>query len=181
MKFRTVSSMLLLALVALVAQLALGVSARAEEKRPSVNAQRLEVLKSLAGEWVALDKDGKPTDTIVSSIRVTSAGSAVLETLFPGTDHEMVTLYHLDGADLILTHYCMMGNQPRMRAEPGKDINTIVFKLIGGTNMKSTDDRHMHRATLVLEGKDRFKAEWVSCQDGKTCHQVRFDLVRKQK
>ena len=164
-----------------IALLAVTASLRAEEKATPASARRLEAIKQLAGDWVEVGKDGKPTDRVVSSIRVTSAGSAVLETLFPGTDHEMVTLYHLDGAELILTHYCMMGNQPRMRAEAGKDINTIVFKFIGGTNMKSTDDRHMHQATLVLEGKDRFKAEWVSCQDGKTCHQVRFDLVRKQK
>jgi hypothetical protein len=114
-------------------------------------------------------------------MRVTSGGSTVQETLFPGTEHEMVTMYHLDGADLILTHYCMLGNQPRMRAEPGKDANTIVFQFVGGTNLKSTDDHHMHQATLNLDGKDRFKAEWVSCKDGKTCHQVQFDLVRKQK
>src|SRR6516165_1621351 len=97
--------------------LAGGVPTRADEKAKPANAQRLEALKGLAGDWVEVGKDGKPTDRVVSSIRVTSAGSAVLETLFPGTDHEMVTLYHLDGAELILTHYCMMGNQPRMRAE----------------------------------------------------------------
>lgn len=75
----------------------------------------------------------------------------------------------------------MMGNQPRMRAEPGEEGNTLVFKFISGTNMKSTDDRHMHQATLILDGKDHFKAEWVSCKDGKTCRQVQFDLVRNQK
>ena len=47
--------------------------------------------------------------------------------------------------------------------------------------MKSTDDHHMHQATLRLKDNDHYRAEWVSCQDGKTCHQVQFDLVRKQK
>ena len=37
------------------------------------------------------------------------------------------------------------------------------------------------KATLTLDGKDHFKAEWVSCKDGKTCHQVNLDLVRKAK
>ena len=36
---------------------------------------------------------------------------------FPGTGHAMTTVYHLDGRDLVLTHYCMGGNQPRMRAK----------------------------------------------------------------
>src|SRR6058998_1207043 len=78
----------------------------------------LERLKKLAGTWVAADKDGKPTDQVVSVVRVTAAGSAVHETLFPGQPHEMVSLYHTDGADLVMTHYCSLGNQPRMKADP---------------------------------------------------------------
>jgi hypothetical protein len=152
---------------------------RADEKTTPASAQRFEALKKLAGDWVEVGKDGKPTVKVVSSIRVTSAGSAVLETLFPGSDHEMVTMYHLDGDDLVLTHYCSLGNQPRLRAEPGKDINKLVFKFVSSTNLKSPDDHHINGATLTLDGKDHFKAEWVSCKDGKPCHQVKLDLVRK--
>jgi hypothetical protein len=173
MKFRSAWSLLGIAL------LAVAVSSRAEEKAPSANAQRFAALKKLAGDWVQLGKDGKPTDKVVSSIRVTSAGTALQETLFPGSDHEMVTMYHLDGDNLVLTHYCTLGNQPRMRAEPGKDASRIVFKFVGGTNLKSAEEHHMHQATITIAGKDRFQAEWVSCKDGKPCHQVKFDLVRK--
>jgi len=163
------------------ALVALGVSAIADDKATSGVSPRLAAIKALAGDWVEIGKDGKPTDKLVSSIRVTAAGSAIQETLFPGTDHEMVTMYHLDGEALVLTHYCMLGNQPRMRAEPGKDANKIEFKFAGGTNLKSNDDQHMHQATLTIDGKDRFKAVWASCKDGKTCHEVTLDLVRKQK
>jgi hypothetical protein len=175
MKLQTASSLLTIAL------LAAAVSARAEEKATSVNAQRFEALKKLAGDWVKVGKDGKPTDQVVSSIRVTSGGSAIQETLFPGSDKEMVTMYTLDGADLILTHYCMLGNQPRLRAEPGKDVNSIVFKFVSATNLKSKDDHHMNHATITLEGKDRFKAVWSSCKESKPCHEVTLELVRKQK
>src|SRR5262249_37912539 len=141
---------------------ALEVSGGSDEKGTSVNSQRFEALKTLAGDWVVIGKDGKPTDKVVSSIRVTSAGNTVQETLFPSSDHEMVTMYHLDGEDLVLTHYCMLGNQPRMLAEPGSDVNRIVFKFTGGTNLKSNDEHHMHQATLLIDGKDRYKAVWVS-------------------
>jgi hypothetical protein len=170
MKFLVVSSTLVIALLA--ARLPAGAAAA---------SQRFEALKGLAGDWVEIGKDGNPTDRVVSSIRVTAAGSAVQETLFPGSDHEMVTMYHLDGADLVLTHYCILGNQPRLRAEPGTDVSRIVFKFVGATNLKSADDQHMHEATLTLDGKDRFKAEWVSCKDGKSCHQVTINLARRQK
>jgi hypothetical protein len=174
MKIRVAFPLLVLALAVVTA------TAPAEEKAAPANAQRFEALKQLAGDWVELGKDGKPTDKVVSSIRVTSAGSAVQETLFPGSDHEMVTMYHLDGADLVLTHYCSMGNQPRLRAEPGQDANTIVFKYVSATNLKSDDDHHINGATFTLDGKDHFKAEWASCKDGKPCHQVNLDLVRKR-
>ena len=78
----------------------------------------LEQMKKLAGTWVEADKDGKPTDKVVSVIKVTAGGSAVQETLFPGQPQEMVSVYHMDGADLVMTHYCMLGNQPRMKADP---------------------------------------------------------------
>jgi len=175
MKLQTAVSLLAIALFAVVN------SSRADEKNQSASVQRFEALKKLAGDWVQVGKDGKPTDKVISSIRVTSAGSAVQETLFPGSDHEMVTMYHLDGADLVLTHYCSLGNQPRLRAEPGKDVNKIVFKFVSCTNLKSKDDHHINGATLTLDGKDHFKAVWVSCKGGKTCHQVSLDLVRKQK
>ena len=174
MSYHTVPVMLALALVPLT------ISARAGEKTPSQSATRFEALKKLAGDWVEV-KDGKPTATVLTSIRVTAGGTAVHETIFPGTDKEMVTLYHLDGDDLMLTHYCVLGNQPRMKAEPGKDVKRIAFKFSGGSNLKSPDEMHMHEATLILIDNDHFRAEWSACKDGKPCHQVGFDFVRKTK
>jgi hypothetical protein len=167
-------------LLQMIALAVVAASARADDKAASVNAQRFEALKKLAGNWVEVGTDGKPTDRVVSSIRVISGGSAIEETLFPGSDHEMVTMYHLDGADLVLTHYCCLGNQPHLRAEPGTDVNKIVFKFVGGTNLKSSADQHINGATFSLDGPDHFRAEWASCKDGKACHQVNLDLVRKR-
>jgi hypothetical protein len=157
------------------------VVARADEKTASNAARQFTALKGLAGDWVEIGKDGKPTDKVVSSIRVTAGGNTVQETLFPGTEHEMVTMYYLDGADLVLTHYCMLGNQPHLRAEPGDDSTTIAFKFASISNLKTPEARHIHGATLTIEAKDRFKAVWVANEDGKACHEVKLDLVRKQK
>ncbi len=163
----------------LVIGLALAASVRADDA--SANAERFEAFKRLAGDWVQVGADGKPADKVVSSIRVTSGGTVVEETLFPGSGHEMVTMYHMDGSDLILTHYCAQGNQPRLRAEPGADVNRISFKFVGGTNMKSEKDLHMDHVNFIFVGKGRFKAEWAACKNGATCHQVTLDLVRKAK
>ena len=84
---------------------------------PPTNAG-LEKMKKLAGTWLVADKDGKPTDQVASIIKVTAGGSIVHETLFPGQPQEMVSIYTVDGPDLIMTHYCVLGNQPRMKADP---------------------------------------------------------------
>src|SRR6516164_1693908 len=93
----------------------------ADDKKPDVklptpptNAS-LEKMKKLAGTWLVADKDGKPTDQVASIIKVTAGGSVVHETLFPGQPHEMVSIYTVEGSDLIMTHYCVLGNQPRLR------------------------------------------------------------------
>src|SRR6516165_10838641 len=108
----------------------------------------LEKMKKLAGTWLTADQDGKPTDQVASIIKVTAGGSVVHETLFPGQPQEMVSIYTADGQDLILTHYCVLGNQPRMRANPKSESNQIVFHFVGGTNLDVAKDKHMHEATL---------------------------------
>jgi hypothetical protein len=73
-----------------------------------------EKLKGLAGTWSGPvgTVDG-PKGTV--RYEVVSGGSAVMEVLFPGDPHEMRSMYHLDRGDLVMTHYCSAGNQPRMR------------------------------------------------------------------
>lgn len=116
---------------------------------PPTNAA-LEKMKKLAGTWVAADKEGKATDQVVSVIKLTAGGSVVHETIFPGQPHEMVSIYTVDGPDLIMTHYCVLGNQPRMKADPKSPANQIRFEFVGGTNLDPKKDKHMHAATLTL-------------------------------
>src|SRR5262245_37313836 len=83
----------------------------------------LEKMKKLAGTWLLADEKGEPTDQIASVIKVTAGGSVVHETLFPGQTQEMVSVYTVDGLDLVMTHYCVLGNQPRMKADPKSPAN----------------------------------------------------------
>src|SRR5262245_10260387 len=80
-------------------------AAKAEVAGKAAAPSKLDIIKKLAGDWVEV-KDGKPTDKVVTTYRITAGGSAVEEVLFRDTPHEMITLYHLDGDDLMLTHYC---------------------------------------------------------------------------
>ena len=57
----------------------------------------------------------------------------------------MVTVIHADGNALLLTHYCMIGNQPQMKATPKPGDKKIAFEFVRATNMKSDKDMHMQR------------------------------------
>ncbi len=142
-----------------------GGEAGARFPAPPTNAG-LEKMKKLVGTWVAADKDGKPTDQVVSVIKVTAGGSAVHETLFPGQPQEMVSVYTADGPDLVMTHYCVLGNQPRMKADPNSPPNQIVFRFAGGTNLNPAKDRHMHEATLTIVGDDRIEVQGTGWENG---------------
>ena len=60
---------------------------KAEQPAAGPTNPGLEKMKTLVGTWVAADEDGKPTDQVVSVIKLTSGGSAVHETIFPGEPH----------------------------------------------------------------------------------------------
>jgi hypothetical protein len=140
-------------------------------------AKQLERLKSLEGEWVILPEEGLPAGQTVQ-YRVIGNGTTLHETLFAGTPEEMVTIYHLDGPDLVLTHYCTLGNQPRMIAAPSKDPNQISFRFAGGTNIDPEKDRHMHEAQFTFVDEARFKARWTLYDGSKPDHSAEFTLAR---
>jgi hypothetical protein len=139
----------------------------------------LDRFKALAGDWVAAeDNEMVKKGDLVARYSVTAAGSAVVETIFPGSPHEMVTVYHADGGDLVLTHYCMEGNQPRMRARNPKG-SRFEFVFDGGTNIDPKRSRHMNSAWFELAGPDEIRAEWTELADGKPVLVVKSHLVRK--
>jgi hypothetical protein len=168
--------------------LAFGVSTRGDDKpaapaAPTAPAHpQLERIKKLAGTWVMADKDGKPTDQVASVYKVTAGGSAVMETIFPGTPMEMVSVYHLDKGDLVMTHYCMLGNQPKMKADPKSAKDTIKFDFAGGTNFDVNKDMHMHEGQLKFIDDNTIEFSGAAWVNGKPAqdHCPTFKLVRKK-
>ena len=104
-----------------------------------------------------------------------------METMAAGTPFEMITMYHLNGEDLILTHYCALKNQPRMKATPSADTSEIAFNYIDGTNMASDNVPHMHSLSFEFVGEDQVKAVWSMHAEGVEQSQAKFDLKRVKK
>ena len=164
---------------ALVAAAGAGWAAAPARTAPPVVDGRaaLERMKGLAGEWRGhvVTEDGPAAEVVYS---VTAGGSAVVEKLFPRTDHEMVSMYHLDGGTLVLTHYCAMGNQPRMRMVAGSGADELRFDFAGGANIDPAKDMHMHAGRLTFKGPDRLEAEWAVWDKGGPTGANRFFLDR---
>jgi hypothetical protein len=152
-----------------------------EAHKAAAKHSGLERFKQLAGDWVAKEVPGvEKAGEIHIRYKVTSAGSAVVETIFPDSDHEMVTIIHQDGKDLALTHYCALGNQPHMKADGKGDGDKFEFKFVSASNLKSDKDMHMHDVTYTFVDKDTLKSEWTHYRDGKNTGTVTFEMKRKK-
>jgi len=143
-------------------------------------------LKSLAGTWEGTpEAEGEPEAEAAEMggvkhvFEVSAAGTVVMETMEPDTDHEMINMYHLDGDELVLTHYCAAGNQPTMRLDrKTSTADKLVFEFTGGTNLDPAVDTHIHAAEIDLQGDDAMVSSWLSYADGKQAGKMTFHLAR---
>ena len=129
-------------------------------------------LKKLEGHWRGPSpmKGMPPGNTI---FHVTAGGSAVEERILPGTKMEMLSVYHMDKGNLLMTHYCAAGNQPRMKLNTRTSTaGELVFDFDGGTNMNPRRDMHMHSQRMTLPrptkaGPQKLTTSGTSWEGGK--------------
>jgi len=151
----------------LIAGLALPVGA-------AETASSWERMKSLVGTWQGTF-EGKPAKATYALV---SDGTALMETLESHDSSQMVTIYHPDGPTLLMTHYCSIGNQSRMRAaKPAAD--RVEFVFLDATNLSSPDQHRMTHLVLNLSDPDHLVQEWAS-RSGTEEHTARFAFTRKR-
>jgi hypothetical protein len=158
----------------LVATLALAAPAAAGAADGKAAFERL---KSLAGEWQGtVTPTGQP-----AAIRyeLGSGGTIVRELLFPGTEHEMLNVYHLVDGQLVATHYCAMGNQPHFKLQAAT-ADELVFGFAGGTNFVPGKDPHIHDGRIKFVAADRIEEDWTAFAAGKQAGDHRFVMTRKK-
>jgi hypothetical protein len=142
---------------------------------PASAAQKsFDELKSLNGTWEGKTPDGQTAQVIY---RVTSNGSALMSEIKGKED--MISMFNLDGDRVVLTHYCSVGNQPRMVASGSPDGKTITFDFLDVTNLAKPDAGHMTRMVLSMPDANHHTEEWIYTDHGKEMKEV-FDLWRKK-
>ena len=134
------------------------------------------VIKTMPGMWESKDPSGR---SLQVSFKVTSGGSAVMSEIMGHGADDMISVFHMDGANrLLMTHYCGVGNQPRMQASVSPDGKSITFSFVDATNLATPDAGHMQRMVLTLVDDNHHTEEWTFLDHGKEMKEV-FDLHRK--
>jgi hypothetical protein len=124
-----------------------------------------ERLKRMEGVWRGQSTRGWNEEI---RMKVIAGGSAILQTSFDAHPGEaMATLFHLDGDRLMLTHYCIAKNQPRLVATAFDDEGkTVTFTFLDATNLPSRDRGHMDRVVYRFLDDDQYTSQWSWYQDG---------------
>jgi len=128
----------------------------------------LAKLQSLAGTWEGTASDGSKSRV---QYEVIAGNSAVVERFVNdkmGAENAMVTVYYLDGGRLLLQHYCMAKNQPRMKAESFDAAgNELRFEFLDATGLPNPQAGHMHNATFHFIDANHISQEWEFFENGK--------------
>jgi len=131
-------------------------------------------LKSLTGSWEGKNSMGEPVQV---SYRMTAGGSALMSEIM-GHGEDMISMFHFDGANrLLLTHYCAVGNQPRMQAIASPDGKTITFNFLDATNLGNVQSGHMDHVVIAMLDPNHHTEEWNFVDHGKENKEF-FDLKR---
>lgn len=148
-----------LALVALLLAAALTLVAQEHHPKPISNAA-FDRLKTLTGNWKGKYVGPEGTFEGMASFRVVSAGSAIMLSMDEhNEDTEMITMFHPDGHDALLsTHYCSGQNQPRMKLAALPDPNVLVFDFLDGTNLQGG---HMKKLVITIVDADHHTQVWT--------------------
>jgi len=124
-------------------------------------------VKQLEGQWTLSPperQEGKAsahptvspllgTNEIAMNFNLIGRGSTVQEDLLPGTERQMVTMYHCKDTDcsaVKATHYCVKQNQPEFLASLKSSPMELVFECDMSTDLCQSWDAHIHRITHQL-------------------------------
>lgn len=148
-------------LAGLVVTLALGTTAGAAGGPAVDAAAAFDRLKTLVGEWEA--EGGKARLTY----ELTAGGTAIVERESGEKMPAMLTVYHRDKDRLLLTHYCMAGNQPRMEAQAfDPATRELRFEFIDATNLPDPKAGHMRSVRLRFVDDTHLAADWQFYENG---------------
>jgi hypothetical protein len=146
---------------------------------PPALPKELEAIKKLAGKWEGKTKMGDQEIPVTIVYEVTAGGTAVIEKLFPGQPHEMVSVYVAEGDKVAMTHYCAGGNHPKMALKKS-DAKSVSFEMTGSEGLRSPKESHMHAMSVAFLDDNHIRESWTSFDGGVKKDEKVFELQRKK-
>jgi hypothetical protein len=131
-----------------------------------------DLLKNMEGKWSGKNQQGQVVEV---TFRSTAGGSAIMSEIHGHGPENMITMFHMDGDRLLMTHYCGAGNQPRMKVI-SSDAKSVSFEFFDGTNI-GPGAGHMQHATFSQPDSDHHTEEWTFLDHGKEMKEL-FTLER---
>ncbi len=165
-------------LFVLLACIGLTGSSAAEGKQTAA----FDKLRSLTGDWegtyawTGRDASGKAN----AQYYLTGNESAVVENLSMDGKLGMTSVYHLDGSDLRMSHFCAAQNQPRLKASATDlDSGTINFSFLDITNLRSPETGHVDGLEMRFLAPDHITLRFKFVANAKESYEL-IDLKRKK-
>lgn len=155
-----------------------GTNGNAKNNTAELAQNGFELFKKLDGRWIGRSTKGWTEEITFKTI---AKGSVVVENSFDAHPNEtMMTMFHLDGPRLLLTHYCVAGSQPRLAATAFDDNGrAITFTFLDATNLPSRDKGHMDKAVFRFKDENSFSSQWTWYQEGKESWMEEIQYERK--
>jgi len=145
---------------------------------PNTGSAEFERMKQLVGVWTGTSDRGKPGEQVKVEYRLTAGGSALVETLFPGSSEEMVSVYTDRNGTLAMIHYCMLRNQPRMKLAKADTQSIELLFDPKGNDLDPALEKHMHAVRITFTDNDHIVQKWTLYDKGKDVGGVTLQLIR---
>ncbi len=148
--------------------------AAAEDPAQDPVAAGFAELKTLVGTWRQVDKPQSPLRIRFS---LTAGGSVLVEEWLRGDQPHSMTVYHRDGPDLLATHYCPQGNQPRLVASVPAGGKSLEWTFRDATDLDPLNESHLITLGFDLSNAGRI-ARTETYRQGDADEHSALQLVR---
>lgn len=160
--------------------------------------QIYEWIKQLEGEWTLSSVDRQEggtkthpsvvslfgTEQVAMNFKLVGRESTVQEDLLPGTERQMVTMYHCQDSacsNVKATHYCAKKNQPEFLASRKSSSRELAFECDMSTELCQSWDGHIHRITHQLSDDGmHLRSAYANYLNGEHINDTIFHFDRKQ-
>jgi len=102
-----------------------------------------ETFKGFEGKWAI--RSGQKTLPIEMTYEIGSKGSIVTEQF-----GKELSVFYRDGQSLLMTHFCNVGNQQRLRMRANGRPGVFEFEMFDITNLQSAEADHVERVVYRI-------------------------------